>query len=129
MTPPVSEHPRGFASDNNSGAHPEVLAAIDAANEGHVIAYGDDDYTANARKRFRKHFGTSAEAFFMFNGTGANVASIDALTKPFEGVICTDIAHMNVDECGAPERIAQTKLLTVANTQGKLTPEDVGRWE
>ena len=129
MTPRVSEHPRGFASDNNSGAHPEVLAAIAAANEGHVIAYGDDDYTANARKRFRKHFGTSAEAFFVFNGTAANVTSIDALTKPYEGVICTDVAHMNVDECGAPERIAQTKLLTVVNTQGKLTPEDVGRWE
>jgi threonine aldolase len=122
-------HPRGFASDNNSGAHPEILAAIAAANEGHVVAYGDDDYTAAARDRFRQHFGESAEVYPVFNGTGANVTSIDALTAPHEGVICTDIAHMNVDECGAPERIAQTKLLTVANSEGKLTPEDVGRWE
>jgi threonine aldolase len=122
-------HPRGFASDNNSGVHPEVLEAIAAANEGHVIAYGDDDYTARARDRFREHFGESAEAFPVFNGTGANVTSIDALTGPHDAVICTDVAHMNVDECGAPERIAQTKLLTVAHTQGKLTPDDVGRWE
>ena len=122
-------HPRGFASDNNSGVHPEVLEAIAAANEGHVVAYGDDDYTARARERFRENFGDSAEAFPVFNGTGANVTSIDALTAPHEAVICTDVAHMNVDECGAPERIAQTKLLTVAHTEGKLTPDDVGRWE
>jgi threonine aldolase len=122
-------HPRGFASDNNSGAHPEILEAIAGANDGHVVAYGDDDYTARARERFREHFGESAEAFPVFNGTGANVTSMDALTNPYEGVICTDVAHMNVDECGAPERIAQTKLMVVAHTQGKLTPADVTRWE
>ncbi|MFL5893398.1 MAG: threonine aldolase family protein [Solirubrobacterales bacterium] len=122
-------HPRGFASDNNSGTHPEILEAIAAANEGHVIAYGDDDYTARARDRFREHFGESGAVFPVFNGSGANVTSIDALTKPYEGVICTDVAHMNVDECGAPERIAQTKLLTVPHTQGKLTSADVRRWE
>jgi threonine aldolase len=126
----VSEAPpRGFASDNNSGVHPEVLAAIAAANEGHVVAYGDDDYSAATRDRIREDFGESAAAYFVFNGTGANVTAIDALTKPFEGVICTDVAHMNVDECGAPERIAGIKLLQVANTGGKLTPDDVGRWE
>jgi threonine aldolase len=126
----VSErHPRGFASDNNAGAHPEVIEAIAEANAGHVIAYGDDDYTASMRERFREHFGESAEAFPVFNGTGANVTSIDALSTPPEAVICTDIAHMNVDECGAPERIAQTKLLAVPHTGGKLTPHDVSRWE
>jgi len=122
-------HPRGFASDNNSGAHPEILAAIAAANEGHVVAYGDDDYTAAARERFREHFGEAAEPFLVFNGTGANVTSIDALTGPHEAVICTDVSHMHVDECGAPERIAQTKLLTVEHHQGKLAPEDLRRWE
>ncbi len=121
--------PRGFASDNNSGVHPEVLAAIAAANEGHVLAYGDDDYSAAARDRIREHFGESAAAYFVFNGTGANVTAIDALTEPHEAVICTDVAHMNVDECGAPERIAGIKLLQVANTGGKLTPGDVSRWE
>jgi threonine aldolase len=122
-------HPRGFASDNNSGAHPDVLAAIAEANEGHVVAYGDDDFTAATRDRFRKHFGEQAEPFLVFNGSGANVTAIDALTRPQEGVICTEVAHMHVDECGAPERLAGTKLLTVPADDGKLTPDDVRRWE
>ena len=122
-------HPRGFASDNNSGAHPDVLAAIAGANEGHVVAYGDDDFTAATRDRFRKHFGEQAEPFLVFNGSGANVTAIDALTRPQEGVICTEVAHMHVDECGAPERLAGTKLLTVPTHDGKLTPDDVRRWE
>jgi threonine aldolase len=125
----VTENPRGFASDNNSGAHPEVMAAIAAANGGHVVAYGDDDYTAAARRRFQEHFGDQAEPFLVFNGTGANVAAIDALTEPHEGVICTDVAHLHVDECGAPERLAGAKLLTVAAADGKLTPSDVRRWQ
>jgi threonine aldolase len=122
-------HPRGFASDNNSGVHPEVLEAIAAANEGHVVAYGDDDYTAAAGERFRDHFGQDAEPFLVFNGTGANVTAIDALTRPYEAVICTEVAHMHVDECGAPERVAGVKLLTVPTGDGKLTPADVSRWE
>ncbi len=116
-------HPRGFASDNNSGAHPEVLEAIAAANEGHVVAYGDDDYTTRARERFRDHFGTEAEPFMVFNGTGANVLALQALTRPHEAVICPETAHLSVDECGAPERIAGIKLLPVATGDGKLTPE------
>ncbi len=122
-------HPRGFASDNNSGVHSEVLEAIAAANEGHVVAYGDDDYTAASRERFREHFGASAEAFPVFNGTGANVTALDALIAPHEGVICTDVAHMHLDECGAPERVAGIKLLVVPHANGKLTPDDVRRWE
>ena len=117
------EHPRGFASDNNSGAHPEVLEAIAAANDGHVVAYGDDDYTARARECFRDHFGPEAEAFMVFNGTGANVLSLQVLTRPYEAVICPDTAHLNVDECGAPERIAGVKLLPVPTPDGKLTPD------
>jgi threonine aldolase len=126
----VSEsHPRGFASDNNSGVHPDVLAAIAAANDGHVVAYGDDDYTAAARERFRHHFGERAEPFLVFNGSGANVCAIDALTRPFEGVICTEVAHLHVDECGAPERVAGAKLLTVPAEDGKLSAADVRHWE
>jgi threonine aldolase len=124
----VTEHRRGFASDNNSGAHPDVLAAIAAANEGHVVAYGDDDYTAAAGERFREHFGDQARAFLVLNGTGANVAAVDAFTKPHEGVICTDVAHMHVDECGAPERLTGTKLLAVQAEAGKLSVADVRRW-
>ena len=119
----MTEHPRGFASDNNSGAHPEILAAIAAANDGHVVAYGDDEYTAIARRRFREHFGEQAEAFMVFNGTGANVLAIEALARPYEAVICAASAHLNVDECGAPERIAGVKLLGVETADGKLTPD------
>ena len=120
---------RGFASDNHPGAHPDVLAAIAAANEGHAPSYGEDRFTAGARERFREHFGPDADAFCVFNGSGANVACLDAVTRSYEAVICTDVAHMHVDECGAPERIAGAKLLTVPTEHGKLAPDDVRRWE
>jgi threonine aldolase len=118
-TPP----PRGFASDNFAGAHPDVLAAVVAANEGHAAAYGADPWTAAAEGRFREHFGGGARAFPVFNGTGANVIALRAAARPFEGAICPETAHLNVDECGAPEAIAGIKLLTVVTPDGKLTPE------
>lgn len=120
---------RGFASDNHAGIHPEVLAAIAAANEGHADSYGADAWTARAEAAFRAHFGPDARAFCVFNGTGANVAAIDSLTLAQEAVICTESAHMHIDECGAPERLTGTKLLTVFTEHGKLTPADVERWE
>jgi threonine aldolase len=125
----AAEPRRGFASDNHAGAHPEVLAAIEAANRGHAGAYGDDPQTALVAELFREHLGPEAQAFLVFNGSGANVASLDSVTRGFEAAICTDVAHMNVDECGAPERIAGTKLLTVPTEHGKLSPDDLGRWE
>jgi threonine aldolase len=118
-----------FASDNHSGAHPEVLEAIAAANVGHAGSYGADPWTERVAQTFRRHFGEDARAFPVFNGTGANVASIDAVVRPHEAVICTESAHMNVDECGAPERLTGTKLLSVATEHGRLTPADVSRWE
>lgn len=120
---PVSSTPRVFASDNFAGAHPDVLAALAAANEGHAPAYGADRYTAAAEARFREHFGDQAEAFFVFNGTAANVLCLRAAARPFEAVICPETAHLNVDECGAPEYVAGVKLLTVHTPDGKLTPE------
>ena len=120
---------RGFASDNHAGAHPEVLEALVAANDGHAGSYGADAWTARAEELFREHFGPEARGFCVFNGSGANVAAIDALTGPHEAVICTDVAHMHVDECGAPERLAGTKLLTVSTEHGKLGPDDLRRWE
>jgi threonine aldolase len=123
------DRPRGFGSDNHSGAHPDVLAAIAAANHGHAPSYGEDRFTAAVRERFRDHFGPDSEPYLVFNGSGANVACLDAVTRGYEAVICTDVAHMNVDECGAPERIAGTKLLAVPTDRGKLTPDDVARWE
>ena len=114
---------RGFASDNYAGIHPEVMEAIAAANAGHEPAYGDDAVTARLQERLRAELGSHAEGFVVFNGTGANVVAMRALLRPWEGVICAETAHVNVDEAGAPERIGGTKLLTVATPHGKLTPE------
>ncbi len=114
---------RGFASDNYSGAHPEILEAIAAANDGHAPAYGADRWTAAARECFGSHFGADAEAFPVFNGSGANVIAIAAVTKSWQTVICPATAHLHVDECGAPEKIAGVKLLTIDTPDGKLTPE------
>jgi threonine aldolase len=117
----MSERP-GFASDNHAGVHPEVMAAIAAANEGHSGAYGADPWTSRAQSRFREHFGPAAQAFPVFNGTGANVLCLEALTQPWQGVVCARTAHLHVDECGAPERSGR-KLLTLETPDGRLTPE------
>ena len=114
---------RGFASDNYSGVHPEVLAAIAAANGGHQVAYGEDVYTERLQEVVREHFGAQAQAFPVFNGTGANIVGLQAVTDRWEAVICTQTAHIHVDECAAPERMAGLKLLTVPTPDGKLTPE------
>ena len=123
----MTDHPRGFASDNFAGVHPDVLAAVAEANDGHAPAYGEDPWTAATGELFRHHFGEQASAFPVFNGSAANVLSLLATARPFEAVICPTTAHMNVDECGAPERIAGVKLLTLATPDGKLTPELVTR--
>jgi threonine aldolase len=124
---------RGFASDNYAGIHPEVLAALAVANGGHQAAYGDDAYTENLQRVIRGHFGPSAEAFPVFNGTGANVVALQAVTDRWGAVVCADTAHINVDEGGAPERMGGLKLLTVPTSDGKLTPELIDRqawgWE
>ena len=116
---------RSFASDNNSGVHPEILKALSAANDGHVVAYGDDPYTDRAVALFRKHFGKQVEVFLVFGGTGANVLGLKAATEPYHAVVCAETAHINVDECGAPERFTGCKLLDVATSDGKITPEHV----
>ena len=118
---------RGFASDNYSGIHPEVLAAIAAANGGHQIAYGEDQYTERLQQVIRGHFGESAQAFPVFNGTGANVTGLQSMLPRWGAVISASTAHINVDEGGAPERIGGFKLLTVPTGDGKLTPELVDR--
>lgn len=115
---------RTFASDNWSGIHPEVLAAVVQANDGgHAPAYGADPWTAEAHRLLAEHFGESTRAHLVFNGTGANVVGLQSLLRPFEAVICAEGAHIDVDECGAPERFIGCKLLTVATPDGKLTPE------
>ena len=118
---------RGFASDNYSGIHPEVLEAITQANAGHQVAYGEDDYTARLQEVFVQHFGEGVEAFPVFNGTGANVVGLQSMLPRWGAVIAASTAHINVDEAGAPERVAGIKLLTVPTDDGKLTPELIDR--
>jgi threonine aldolase len=114
---------RSFASDNNAGVHPRVLEALVAANDGgHVVAYGDDPYTARAEAAFREHFGERAQAFFVFGGTGANVLGLQSMTSPHHAVVCSANAHIHVDECGAPEKFTGCKLVPVQTSDGKLTP-------
>ncbi len=114
---------RGFGSDNHSGVSPEIIEAIAKANVDHALAYGDDEYCARAIELLRNEFGTHASVYFVFNGTGANVLSIDAMCRSHHAVVCADTAHIHVDECGAPQRIVGCKLLTIATPNGKLTPE------
>jgi threonine aldolase len=114
---------RGFASDNYAGVLPQVLDAIGAANSGHAVSYGGDNWTARAERLFREHFGDTARAAIVLTGTGANVVALQALTRPYEAAICAHTAHLNVDECGAPERVAGLKLLAIETSDGKLTPE------
>jgi len=116
---------RSFASDNNAGVHPEVLAAITRANEGHVVGYGDDPYTGSAKKKFEEHFGTGIEVYFTFNGTGANVLGLQALTRPYNAILCSDYAHICVDECGAPEKHTGCKLIPLPHQDGKITVDQV----
>lgn len=114
---------RGFGSDNHSGISPEILQAIAAANVDHALAYGDDEWCLRTEALFREHFGPQARVYFVFNGTGANVLNIDAMCRSHEAVVCAETAHINVDECGAPQRVVGCRLLTVDTPDGKLTPE------
>ncbi|RIJ76552.1 low specificity L-threonine aldolase [Nakamurella silvestris] len=118
---------RSFASDNYAGVHPEILAAIAAANGGHQVAYGEDVYTEHLQTVMRRHFGPAAVPFPVFNGTGANVLSLQSLLPRWGAVVCAETAHINTDENAAPERVAGIKLLTVPTEDGKLTPELIDR--
>ncbi len=115
---------KGFASDNNSGIHPDILQAITNANLGHAIAYGEDEYTERATKHMKDHFGAS-EIFFVLTGTGANTLALTSVTNSINSVVCADTAHIYVDECGAPEKFSGCKLLPVTTSNGKISPESV----
>jgi threonine aldolase len=117
-----------FASDNYAGTHPEVLAAVAAANDGFAVAYGDDPWTARLDARVEEVFGEGARAFAVINGTGANVVSLMALSQRWGGVVCSDVAHVNTDENGAPERVGGLKMLPCPSEHGRITPFHVERW-
>jgi threonine aldolase len=113
---------KSFGSDNHAGMHPAVLAAIAAANAGDAIAYGDDDFTQSVQAKLCAATG-ARKAYFVFNGTAANILALSLMLRPFEAVICAETSHVNVDECGAAERLLGCKLLPVATPDGKLTPD------
>ena len=116
---------KSFASDNNAPIPPSVLQALVEANLGDRIAYGDDPYTTQAHAQFQSLLGSQVETFFVFNGTGANVLGLQSMTKPHQAVLCSDLAHIQVDECGAPEKLTGCKLITIKNRDGKIFPEDL----
>jgi threonine aldolase len=125
MAPASTNPTRSFASDNNAGVHPEVLEALARANQGHVVAYGDDPYTRSALAKFEEHFGAGIDVFFTFNGTGANVLGLQALNRPYHAVLCSDYAHIYSDECGAPEKHTGCKLMPLPHQDGKITLDSV----
>jgi threonine aldolase len=116
---------RGFGSDNHSGVHPEIFKSLAEANTQHAPSYGTDSWTDEAIKVFRQHFGPKAEVFFVFNGTAANILSVRAATRPYQAVFCSDVSHLNVDECGAPEFFSGCKLWVLPSTNGKISLRDL----
>ena len=114
---------RGFASDNNAGIHPDILNEIRSVNTGHVTGYGSDIYTEQAHNVFREQLGSSVETFFVFTGTAANVLSLTSITRSWNSVITASTAHLEQDECGAPEKFTGAKVLTVDTSDGKISPK------
>jgi threonine aldolase len=114
---------RGFASDNNAGVHPDILNEILSSNSGHVKGYGDDPYTERAKELFKEHLGSDTEVFFVFTGTAANVFGLCGVTRSWNSVITAFTAHIEQDECGAPEKFIGCKVLTVDAPDGKIKVE------
>jgi threonine aldolase len=113
---------KSFASDNNSGVHPNILKAIELANHEHAIGYGEDEITRQAVNAFKKLFNADVDVYFVFNGTGANVLALKTLSSSYNSIICAQTSHINVDECGAPENFTNCKLIPITTNGGKLTP-------
>ncbi len=119
---------RGFASDNKAGVHPEILRELAAVNSGHVTGYGSDIYTEEAKKIFKEKLGPDTETYFVFTGTAANVLGISAVTRSWNSIVAADTAHLQQDECGAPEKFTGCKVLTVDTPDGKIEPEMIEKF-
>ena len=119
-TPPTTPRPN-FASDNWAPAHPEVMDAVVRANSGPVPAYGGDPYTHEAEALIKQHFGATAQPFFVFTGTGANVLSLESCIRPCDAIICSDTAHIYTSEWGAVERMTGSRILAIPAPNGKIS--------
>ena len=118
---------RGFASDNNAGVHPDIMKEIMSANKGHEVGYGNDTYTLEAISLFKEQLGSETEIFFVFTGTAANVLCLSGIMRSWNSVIAASTAHIETDECGAPEKFIGCKVLAVDTPDGKLTVELIKR--
>ena len=114
---------KSFASDNNSGIHPQIIEAIIDANQNHAIGYGDDEWTAQADSIFRQLFGEDVQPYYVFNGTGSNIVALQSMIHSFHSIICATTAHIYSDECGAPTKATAAVLKPISTPDGKLTPE------
>ena len=114
-----------FASDNYSGVHPEIMEALNRANQGHAGSYGSDEYTARAVQKFKDFFGDHVEVFFVYNGTGANVLGLSAITQSFHAIICSDLSHIHVDESTAPEKFTGCRQFTIPTRDGKIYAQEI----
>lgn len=117
-----------FASDNNASVHPKIWQAMSSVNYGYAKGYGEDPVTKEAEELFKSHFGQQAETFFVFNGTGANVLSLQSATRPFNAILCAQSAHINEDECGAPEKFLGSKLIDIYSADAKLSVPLLQPW-
>jgi threonine aldolase len=114
-----------FASDNYSGVHPDIMEALKRANGGHAGSYGSDEYTVKATQRFKEYFGDNIEVFFVYNGTGANILGLSTLTHSYNSIICSDLAHIHVDESTASEKFTGCRQVTIPTKDGKIYPQDI----
>lgn len=119
------KYAKDFASDNNAGVHPDIMKIILDSNTGYVHAYGDDSYTLKAIEKFRTIFGENIDVYFVLNGTAANILSLQSAVQPYNSIICADTAHLNTDECGAPEHFTGCKLISLPTEDGKLTTKQL----
>jgi threonine aldolase len=114
-----------FASDNHAGVHPKVFESLLRVNAGFAPAYGGDVITETCLQKFQELFGADTESFLVWNGTAANVLGLKAMLRTHQSVICTDLAHIHLDECGAPEQHTGSKLIPLVSTHAKLSVEQL----
>lgn len=114
-----------FLSDNSSGVHENVIKKMIEVNQGFTFPYGHDPYTEEAEGKFADIFNKDVSVFFTLNGTSANIIALSTMLSSFEAVVCADTTHINTDECGAFEKFTGAKILTAANKNGKISPDQV----